>query len=270
MSESEEYKSKSEEEPPTSQCETDKRGKSVDVQSQKSGWRTIPTLFTEKKYKVLFGSGIIISAITMIFVTFALSYEMSGLFAVRPWAVTVFIVVFCFMIILGIMLYPFLVVHFRERILEQEMFNTLSKKFQEGNAALAEELEESGVIIEQFDDKVDEAIRGVQPGGSPLTMAWDKVGWTVAWDKVSAKHPDFAYLYNVVDQHFQVTGAVSDEKQTFEQRRQDYLRGLIRATAAEHIEDSTFGAHSYELPVVFSMLSVAFGFFVLTLFLFWG
>jgi hypothetical protein len=270
MLKSEEYKSKSEEEPPKSQSETGKHDKSANEQSQKSGWRTIPTLFTEKRYKILFGSGIIISTITVIFVTLALSHEMSGLFAIRPWDVAFFIIFFCFMIILGILLYPFLVVHFRERILEQETFNTLSKKFQEGNAALAEELEESGVIIEQFDDKVDEAIKGAQPSGSPLTMAWEKVGWTAAWDKVSAKHPDFAYLYNVVDQHFQVTGAVSDEKQTFEQKRQDYLRGLIRATAAEHIEDSTFGAHSYELPVIFCMLSVAFGFFVLTLVPFLG
>ena len=67
-----------------------------------------------------------------------------------------------------------------------------------------------------------------------------------------------------------MTAETSDKKQTFEQKRQDYLRGLIRATATEHIEDSTFGIHSYELPVLFCMLSVAFGFFVFSLIPFLG
>jgi hypothetical protein len=260
--------SESEYEPKESKSEND--SESSKPGAHKGNRRIIPTLFTKKRYRVLFGSGILISIITVIFVTFALNYEMSGIIAARPWDVLFFIFVFCFMIVMAILLYPFLVVHFRERILEQEMFNSLSKKFQQGNAALAEELEESGVIIEHFDDEVEDEIKSAQLGGVPLTMAWDNVGWAAAWDKVSAKHPDFAYLYTVVDQHFQVTKEVSDEKQTFEQKRQDYLRGLIRATAAEHIEDSTFGIHSYELPVVFCMLSVAFGFFVLSLVPFLG
>ena len=262
-SECEEYR-------PKSLSERNERLESSEAPPQKGSWRIIPTLFTKKRYRVLFGTGILISIITVIFVALALNHEMAGLFATRPFDVAFFIFVFCFLIVLGILLYPFLVVHFRERILEQESFLSLSKKFQEGNAELSEELKESGVLIERFEDNVEEVMKSSQLGGPSLAMAWDQVGWAGAWDKVAAKHPDFAYLYTVVDQHFQVTKEVSDKKQTLEQKRQDYLRGLIRATATEHIEDSTFGVHSYELPVVFCMLSVAFGFFVFCLVPFLG
>jgi len=262
-SECEEYR-------PKSLSERNERLESSEASPQKGSWRIIPTLFTKKRYRVLFGTGILISIITVIFVALALNHEMAGLFATRPFDVAFFIFVFCFLIVLGILLYPFLVVHFRERILEQESFLSLSKKFQEGNAELSEELKESGVLIERFEDNVEEVMKSSQLGGPSLAMAWDQVGWAGAWDKVAAKHPDFAYLYTVVDQHFQVTKEVSDKKQTLEQKRQDYLRGLIRATATEHIEDSTFGVHSYELPVVFCMLSVAFGFFVFCLVPFLG
>lgn len=215
-----------------------------------SGLRTIPTLFTKKRYRILFGTGIFISILTSIFIALAFKYEMAGLFAARPYEVVFFIVIFCFLFSSGLLLYPLLVVHFRERILEQEGFNTLSKKFQEGNAELSKKLAEGGVPIEGT--KVDES------------------RWAAAWDEVAADHPDFAYLYTVVDQHFRFNEEISDKKQTLEQKRKDYLRGLIRATATEHIEDSTFSIPSYELPVTFCMLSVAFGFFIFSLIPFLG
>ena len=59
-----------------------------------------PTLFTEKKYKVIYGTGILISVVTVVFVALALSHEMAGLFVARPFDVIVFIFVFCFLIVL--------------------------------------------------------------------------------------------------------------------------------------------------------------------------
>lgn len=180
----------------------------------------------------------LVSVTTVIFVALALNHEMAGLFAIRPFDVLVLIFVFCFLIVSGIFLYPFLAVHYRERILVEERVRNLHRKFQEGYEALSEELNE---------------------------LSFDE-----AFDKVAAKNRDFAYLYAVVDQHFKTTVEVSDEKQTIAQKREDYLRGLVRATAIESIEDSSFGIHSYELPVVFCMLSVALGFFVFSLVPFLG
>ena len=152
---------------------------------KQSGLRTIPTLFTKKRYRILFGTGILISILTSIFIALALYHEMAGLFAVRPYDVAFFIIIFCFLFSSGIFLYPLLVVHFRERILEQEGFNALSKKFQEGNAELSKKLAEGGVLIEG-------------------TTAVDESRWAAAWDKVAVDHPDFAYLYTVVDQRFKL------------------------------------------------------------------
>ena len=57
------------------------------------------------------------------------------------------------------MLYPFLVVHFREKILCQEGRLSLSRKYQEGNAALSKELEKSGLQVEQFEDNIEEELK---------------------------------------------------------------------------------------------------------------
>lgn len=197
-----------------------------------------PTLFTEKKYKVIYGTGILISVVTVVFVALALSHEMAGLFVARPFDVIVFIFVFCFLIVFGILLYPLLAIHFRERILFEEKVKNLLRTYQEANGELIEETNENG--------------------------------WEKAWDKVSSKYPDFAYLYTVLDQHFEFSKKTTDENQTLVQKRQDFLRRLVRATAEESIEDSTYGIRSYELPLVFCMLSVAIGFFVFSLVPFLG
>jgi len=205
---------------------------------REGAYSIFPTLFTQKKYKVIYGTGTLISIVTVIFVAIALSHEMAGLFVTRPTDVLVFIFVFCFLIVFGILLYPLLAIHFRERILFEEKVKHLLTTYQEANAELIEETKE--------------------------------IGWEMAWDKVSSKYPDFAYLYTVLDQHFDFSKKTTDENQTLVQKRQDFLRGLVRATAEESIEDSTFGIRSYELPLVFCMLSVAIGFFVFSLIPFLG
>jgi len=204
-------------------------------------FKIIPTILGDQHYRVLFGIGIIICAITIIFAATALNHEMAGIFATRPFDVGVFIFVFCILIISGILLYPLLAIHFRSRILVEERVVNLHKKWQEGNAEFIEELGKE--------------------------RPFKKV-----WDEINIKYPDYAYLYAVIDQHFKDNPPTTGKgfEQTEEQQRQDYLRKLIRATAFELIEDSSYSVRSYELPVIFCMLSVAFGFVIFSLVPFLG
>jgi hypothetical protein len=228
-----------EEKPPTSErLKTTRDGSS---QSRFSFPFIKATLFAPGKGRRLYGAALLISLITVIFVALALNNEMKGLASTRPLDVFIFIFVFCCLIASGIFLYPLLAKHFRERILVEERVRNLHRKFQEGYADFHEEVENGKKT-------------------------------SVAFDEVASKNRDFGYLYSVVEQYLkgEDTSKRSNNDQTYAQKKENYLRGLIRVTAIEHIEDSAFGIYSYELPVIICMLSVALGFIVFSLVPFLG
>ena len=64
--------------------------------------------------------------------------------------------------------------------------------------------------------------------------------------------------------------SVREGRQTIEQFKKDYIRKIINAAALEILEDTAYHLSSYEMPVSFCMLAVAFGFMVSSLVPFLG
>jgi hypothetical protein len=146
-------------------------------------FRIIPTLFTNRSYRVMGGTGVLIGFITSIFVALALKQEMAGLFLIRPYDVSFFIFTVCSMVFSAILLYPFLAMHFRERILVEERLGELNKLWEKGHRPFLRDIRDQG--FEQ------------------------------AKKNAKAEHPWFWYLYNITEEHFTVTPEKTDSNQTY-------------------------------------------------------
>lgn len=219
------------------------------------GWKMIPTLSEYPSAKRLYTAAIGICIFTVFTVDLALLHEMSGIFAFRPFDVFSLIVTISFLLVSTIFLYPILASHYRLRILVEEEVKRLNMKYHEG-------LQEFQHLREVYEHR--EKIR---------ETAWQKI------IEVMSKDPrgfqDFAYLHNSLLEHLWQEKDEIDRKrkkgmQTFEQIKKEYIRKLINATAEETLEDTTYNFSSYEMPVSFCMLTVAFGFVVSSLIPFFG
>lgn len=186
--------------------------------------------------------------------------EMSGVFAVRRLEVELLILTILFLIVFTIMFYPFLAVHYRQNIVVKEEIKRLNKSYLEGLHIFNDEvLSFSQKSKKMYQLATEERLR--------LTTA------------MSREFPDFAYLHKVFIEYFEypsesvhneINWRIKHGKQTYEQIKKEKIRELINATAEEILEDSTYNIDSYEMPVVYCMLAVAFGFIVLSLIPFFG
>jgi hypothetical protein len=206
----------------------------------------IPRLFRHTSSRRLFAVGALICLFTLFVVDVGLFTEMQGLLATRGFDVTLLMATVSFLVIAAILLYPILATHYRQNILHDEEVKNLNAKYHAGLQAFQQLRETSPVD----------------------TME----AWRAIVDDLSVHHPDFAYIHLTLLDALNTGGfrrlyemKIKQGLQTFEQAKKDFIRNVINATAWESIEDMTYSFSSYEMPVSFCMLAVAFG--MITVFL---
>lgn len=232
----------------------------IESKSRRRGWKLVPTLLKRRSAFILLCYGIIICMVPLYVSYIGFMNEMSGVFAVRPLEVYLLILTISFLIVFAILLYPFLAIHYRHNIVVKEEIKRLNKSYLEGLHVFNDRL--IGLSEEQ----------DVQPDlGQRLQITTE----------MSGKFPDFTYLHTVFLEYFNITALRSksvsseiewklDHGSTYEAVKKEKIRELINVTAEEILEDSTYNIDSYEMPVVYCMIAVAFGFIVLSLIPFLG
>jgi hypothetical protein len=210
--------------------------------------KMVPTLYSNApatiKQLILVGLGICI--VTVLIADLGLYHEMSTIFPTRPIEALSIMVAVSFLLIAAILLFPILLLHYRNNVLIEEETEQLSSHYNLG--------------MQEFQRRR----RDLKPDVD------DPAHWSEIAERMSmenADYQDFAYLHitllQLLELNYDELRELIDRKiQTEEQYKKDKLRELINASAEEIVEDTTYDLPSYAMPVSYTMLAVAFGFII--------